>query len=94
MNHFKAPDLTQTQISMLSTMTATANKLVRFQSKNEGKGETNTLNFLQTPSKRRHQPKAVVKSFRDKNDPYMRITSRYELAKDADDRDVGNILSY
>lgn len=77
---------------MLSTMTTAANKLVRFHVKsgdNAEARENSIFKLLQTPYRRRQQAKAVVKSFRDKNDPYMRITSRYELSKDADDRDLG-----
>lgn len=31
--------------------------------------------------------KSVVKSFRAKNDPYLRLISQYELQKDAQQRD-------
>jgi len=34
--------------------------------------------------------KAKVKSFRDKNDPYLNMTSRFELQKDAQDRNDMN----
>ena len=92
-NRLRSPDLTTNQLSMVSTMTEAAKKFVRFQQKNEESEDEHEkdVKFKQSYIQKKPQIKAIVKSFRDKNDPYMRMTSRYELKKDADDRDIGKI---
>jgi hypothetical protein len=45
------------------------------------------MNQISSKKEKRYTAKAVVKSFRGKDDHYMRLVSKYELKSDAQDRD-------